>query len=69
MEAGDFREFEVCLYASLCNANALTVSRAEVMTAFLENIDEKYGTIEECVKVLFEFDDEEIQTIKANLAP
>lgn len=38
------------------------------MAAFLENIDEEYGGVESCVKSLFDFEDEDVETIKRNLA-
>lgn len=38
------------------------------MAAFLENIDEKYGGVESCVKSLFDFDDNDIEKIKRSLA-
>ena len=37
------------------------------MTAFLENVDEKYGNVESCVKRLLGFEDGDIAAIRANL--
>jgi hypothetical protein len=47
---------------------SLIESRAEVMTAFLEYIDDKYGSAEECAKQLFGLDDEDVGKIRKNLA-
>lgn len=38
------------------------------MAAFLENIDEKYGSVEECVKRLFGFGNGDVKTIKMNIS-
>lgn len=37
------------------------------MTDFLEIVEEKYGSVEGCVKKLFEFGDENVEVIKKNL--
>lgn len=37
------------------------------MAAFLENIQEKYGSVPACVKQLFGFDDGDVEMIRANM--
>lgn len=50
-----------------CTAG-LTWFRAEFTAAFLESIEEKYGDIENCVKQLFDLDNGDVASIRANLA-
>lgn len=37
------------------------------MSAFLENVEAKYGNVSACVKQLFDFDDGDVELICANM--
>lgn len=55
------------LLRSRADNDLLVCSSADLIIDFLEIVEEDYGSVEGCVKCLFEFADEDVAAIKRNL--